>query len=123
MTTGRRRASRQPESDLPPVAVPAHLAIRPTAGGTLLSVRVVPRASRTGLDGWVGDALRVRLTAPPVEGAANAALLNLLADRLGLPKSAVTLASGATNRQKVVRIEGLTPAEVRARLGTGSASR
>lgn len=95
------------------------LAVRATAGGALLPVRVVPRAARTGLDGVVEGALRVRLTAPPVAGAANAALVEFLAGRLGLPRSAVTLASGGSARHKTLRIAGLTPAEVRARLGLG----
>lgn len=93
--------------------------MRPTAGGALLPVRVVPRAARTGLDGVVEGVLQVRLTAPPVDGAANAALVEFLAGRLGLPRSAVTLASGAAARHKTLRIAGLTPAEVRARLGLG----
>jgi hypothetical protein len=90
---------------------------RAVAGGTLLPVRVVPRAGRTGLDGVRDGALLVRLTAPPVEGAANSALIACLADWLGLSKTAITLVSGATSRQKTLRIEGLTPAEVLARLG------
>jgi uncharacterized protein (TIGR00251 family) len=95
------------------------LAVRGVPGGALLPVRVVPRAARTGLDGVVEGALRVRLTAPPVEGAANAALIEFLAGRLGLPRSAVTLVAGAAARHKTLRIAGLTPAEVRARLGLG----
>jgi uncharacterized protein (TIGR00251 family) len=58
----------------------------------------------------------VRLTAPPVEGAANAALVALLAEHLRLPKSAVTISAGATSRHKTVRIAGLAPEEVRERL-------
>jgi uncharacterized protein (TIGR00251 family) len=85
-------------------------------GGTLLPVRVVPRASRTGLDGIVEGALRVRLTAPPVEGAANAALTVFLANLLGVPRSAITVAAGATARQKSLLVRGLSPTEVQARL-------
>ena len=118
MAADRRRAARPPRIAPPAPATGDDPAIRPAAaGGTLASVRVVPRASRTGLDGRHGDALRVRLTAPPVEGAANAALIGFLASQLGLPKSAITLVSGATARQKVVHVQGLTPAEVRTRLG------
>jgi uncharacterized protein len=97
------------------------LALRPSADGTLLPVRVTPRASRAGVDGVADGALRVRLTAPPVEGAANAALIGFLAERLGLPKSAVTLVAGATSRRKTLHIAGLTPDEVRARLRLGGA--
>ena len=89
--------------------MPDSLALRATADGTLLPVRVVPRAGRSGVDGVVEGALRVRLTAPPVEGAANAALIACLADLLGLPKSAVTLAAGATSRHKTLLLQGLAP--------------
>ena len=93
------------------------LALRADAGGTLLPVRVVPRAARMGLDGVRAGALVARLTAPPVEGAANSALIAFLASQLDVPKTALTIASGATSRQKTVRVAGLEPAEVRARLG------
>lgn len=93
------------------------LAVRAVPGGTLLPVRVTPRAGRAGLDGLAEGALRVRLTAPPVEGAANAALIDLLADRLGLPKSAITLASGGAARRKSLLVAGLAPEEVSRRLG------
>ena len=95
-----------------PATPPTALALRSAPAGTLLPVRVVPRAGRTGVDGAVEGALRVRLTAPPVEGAANAALIAYLADLLGLPKSAVTLAAGSTSRHKTLLLQGLAPAEV-----------
>jgi uncharacterized protein (TIGR00251 family) len=85
--------------------------------GTRLSVKVTPRASRTGLAGVEADAVRVRLTAPPVEGEANRALTAFLAERLGVPLAAVRLAGGARARQKTVIVAGLSPAEVRSRLG------
>ena len=100
---------------------PGSLSLRAVSDGTLLPVRVVPRAARTGLDGIADGALRVRLTAPPIEGAANASLIDYLADLLGLPKSAITIVSGATARQKTLLIHGLTPADVQARLGNLSA--
>jgi uncharacterized protein len=84
-------------------------------GRTLLPVRVIPRASREALV-WEDDALRVRLTAPPVEGAANEALIALLAERLGLPRHAITLARGAASRHKLVAVEGLDADELRRRL-------
>jgi uncharacterized protein (TIGR00251 family) len=92
------------------------LAVRPATGGTLLPVRVTPRAGRTALDGVIDGALRVRLTAPPVDGAANVALIACLADQLRLPKSAVTIVAGAAARTKTLHIAGLTPEGVRARL-------
>jgi uncharacterized protein len=82
----------------------------------LLSVRVTPRASRDQIAGWEGDLLRVRVTAPPVEGRANDAVLRLLARALDVPKSRLTLVRGQTQRNKVVAVEGLTEEEVRARL-------
>lgn len=85
-------------------------------GRLLVSVRVVPRAARERVE-LEGRALRVRLTAPPVEGAANEALVALLAGRLGIPKRDVTLVRGATAREKQIAIAGLSAADFWARLG------
>ena len=82
----------------------------------LLPVKVVPNAPRTAVAGWLGDALKVRVQAPPVEGRANAALCAGLAERLGLPGSAVSVARGTTASRKLVRIEGLDLSAVRQRL-------
>jgi len=82
-----------------------------------LSLRVQPRASRNAVVGWTGDTLNVRLTAPPVEGAANVACLEFLADLLDLPQSQLEILRGSRSRTKVIRISGLTQDEVRARLG------
>ena len=79
-------------------------------------MRVQPRASRAGLGGARAGALVVRLTAPPVEGRANAALVRLLGRVLGVAPTAVTLARGATGRDKLVRVRGVRLADVRARL-------
>jgi len=81
-----------------------------------LSLRVQPRASRNAVVGWTGDTLNIRLTAPPVEGAANAACLAFLADLLDLPQSQLEILRGERSRNKVVQITGLTQDEVRARL-------
>jgi uncharacterized protein (TIGR00251 family) len=81
-----------------------------------IMVRVVPRASRDEL-AREGDALRARLTAPPVEGAANAALVALLSERLRIPKRAVTVTRGARSREKLLAIAGLTAEEFWRRLG------
>jgi uncharacterized protein (TIGR00251 family) len=78
------------------------------------TVRVQPRAARSKVDGVHAGALRVRLTAPPVDGAANEALVELLAERLGVPKRAITIVSGATSRTKLVEVEGMTAAGVHA---------
>jgi len=79
----------------------------------LLLIKAVPNAARSEIVGWFGDALKIKLKAPPVDGKANAELCRFLAETLGLPKSAVTLATGETARQKRVRIEGLSAAELR----------
>jgi uncharacterized protein (TIGR00251 family) len=78
---------------------------------------VQPRASRDEIAGLAGGAIRVRLTAPPVEGAANEALLRFLAARLCVPRSALTLVSGHTGRAKVVAVGGVSAEEVGRRLG------
>ncbi|HEX5814161.1 MAG TPA: DUF167 domain-containing protein [Methylomirabilota bacterium] len=92
------------------------MAARPDAG--LLRVRVQPRASRAGIAGWRPDgALGVRVTAAPVDGAANAAVGALLAEALGVRVSAVEIVRGATGRDKYVRVAGLTLDDVIRRLG------
>ena len=75
-------------------------------------MRVIPRAAKSGLAGTRDGTLLVRLHAPPVDGAANAELIAVLATALGVPKRAITLVSGERSRQKRVRVSGLTPAEV-----------
>jgi uncharacterized protein (TIGR00251 family) len=80
-------------------------------------VRVQPRAKRDELVGWEGEAVKVRLSAPPVEGKANKALTEFLAERLGVNKSAVAIVAGHGARQKIVDVEGLDAAELRRRLG------
>ncbi len=84
----------------------------------VLRVRVQPRASRSEITGWRDGVLQVRLTAPPVEGAANAACTELLADVLGVPKSSLSLVAGGHAREKTFRIAGLSDAEMRRRLGS-----
>jgi uncharacterized protein (TIGR00251 family) len=84
---------------------------------TILTVHVQPRASRTEVVGWHGDAVKIRLAAPPVDGAANDALIDFLADRLALPRAAISLAGGTTSRRKRLRIDGVTLDQVLAALG------
>ncbi len=92
------------------------LGLREVDGETRLTVRVVPRAGKTGIETVTEDGmLRVRLTAPPVEGAANGALVAFLADVLGVPKRDVMIVRGSRNRAKVVAISA-APATVRERL-------
>ena len=82
-------------------------------------VKVAPRASRDQVVGVEAGELKVRLAAPPVEGVANAALVDFLARRLGLSKSQVTLLRGETSRHKIVAVVGRGAAEVAALLGKG----
>jgi uncharacterized protein (TIGR00251 family) len=79
-------------------------------------VRVQPRARRNEVVGWRDEALWVRVTAPPADGLANRAVTDLLARALGLPASAVALVRGAASRDKLFRIERLSPSDVRVRL-------
>jgi len=73
-----------------------------------LVVHVVPRARRTEVSGWHGDAIKIKVAAPPVEGAANAELVRFVAERVGVTRGAGTIASGATARRKTVAVEGVT---------------
>ena len=94
----------------------------PPSINTRLRVRLTPRAARDEIAGWQGDVLRVRVTAPPVDGRANAALEQLLAHALGLPKRAVRVVSGTQAREKTVAIEGAGRREILSRLGEGGSS-
>lgn len=85
--------------------------------GAAIAVVAVPRSGVTAIDRVDGAAVRIRLAAPPVDGAANAALLRYLADRLGLPRSRLRLLAGAASRRKRVLVDGLSAAEVVIRLG------
>ena len=89
--------------------------LRAAAEGVTLTLHVQPGASRTEAAGLHGDALKVRLAAPPVDGKANDCLCAWLAQQLGVAKSAVVLRAGATARRKVVAVAGVTPAAVLAR--------
>jgi len=89
----------------------------PAAPSATLSVRVVPRSSREGVAGYDGGVVRIRLNAPPVEGRANEALLRFLAGALGISRARVSLVSGGTGRNKIVRIAGVTREEALGALG------
>jgi uncharacterized protein (TIGR00251 family) len=90
--------------------------IAPTAGGILIDVRVIPRAGKSGLAGTRDGAMLVRLHAPPVEGAANAELIAVIAKTLGVPKRSVTIVSGERSRQKRVKVDGIEADVAEARL-------
>jgi hypothetical protein len=96
--------------------------IRETAQGATLQVRVHPRARKDAISGVVGDALKLSLTAPPVEGKANEACVRFLATVLGVPRSSITILAGSANRQKVVCVAGMGAAELQAKLEVAAAS-
>jgi uncharacterized protein len=85
-------------------------------GGVRLQLHIQPRASRTEIAGVHGDALKIRLAAPPVDGAANEALVKFLAKRLGVSGSAVMVVAGASGRRKVVHVAAVAEGQVRDRL-------
>jgi uncharacterized protein (TIGR00251 family) len=87
-----------------------------------LELKTIPNAPRDQVAGWLGNALKVKVHAPALDGRANEALLEFLADQLGLPKRAVTLVRGDKSRHKVVRLDGLTLAEAKARLAPPAAT-
>lgn len=96
--------------------------VTPCPEGSLIAVHAQPRAGRSKVVGPHGDALKVRLAAPPVEGAANKELLKLLSKVLGVSRSRLALVAGDSSRRKRIRVEGMEPGEVLTRLGLPSAS-
>jgi uncharacterized protein len=90
--------------------------IKESADGVEFSVRVIPRARKTECSGRRGESLVVRLAAPPVEGAANDALIGFFARALGVPRRAVRIISGERNREKRVAIAGVTADRIRSLL-------
>ncbi len=90
--------------------------IQDTPAGAVFDVKLHPRAKKNAITGEVGGALKVALTAPPVEGKANNACIKFLSEVLDVPRSAVTIAAGETGRQKVIRVQGRTAAQVEAQL-------
>jgi len=86
------------------------------AAETVVSIRVIPRSPRTRVDGMRGDAFLIRLNAPPVEGAANDALIAFLADTLDLPRRHLRIVSGEKSRDKRVGVTGLDAAQIAAKL-------
>ena len=85
-----------------------------TTEGTILNVRAQPRSSKCGVDGLLGDAVKVRVRCAPVDGKANKELLETLADAFSLPKSRVSFAGGETSKNKRILLAGLGAAELRA---------
>ena len=83
----------------------------------VLNVRAQPRSSRSGIDGLLGDAVRVRIRCAPVDGKANKELIETLADAFDLPKSAVVFKSGETSKTKRILLRGIEAAKVRTKIG------
>ncbi len=94
------------------------ISIRDTPQGATFAVRVQPRARKNAIVGEIGDALKLALTAPPIEGRANEACIEFLAEFLKVPRSSVTIAAGQSSRDKVIRVRGLTTTQVEQRLRT-----
>jgi uncharacterized protein len=90
--------------------------IKESNQGVTFAVKVHPRAKKNAITGELGDALKLSLTTPPIEGRANEACIEFLAKLLKVPRSSVTIASGQSSRNKVIRVMGLSAEEVRRRL-------
>jgi hypothetical protein len=97
-------------------ATEAVIPIRDTASGASFAIRVHPRAKKNAVTGEVGEALKISLTAPPIEGRANDACVRFLAELLQVPRSSVTIAAGESSRNKIVRVHGLSASQVAERL-------
>jgi len=91
--------------------------VKDSGAGARFAVKVHPRARQNAITGETGDALKVALTAPPVEGKANQACIEFFAKLLKVPRSSVSIASGQSSRNKVIEIAGVAAEEVRRRLG------
>ncbi|MFZ0139333.1 MAG: DUF167 domain-containing protein [Candidatus Sulfotelmatobacter sp.] len=92
--------------------------VHESAGGVCFAVKIHPRAKKNAITGEFGDALKLSLTSPPIDGRANQACIEFFAKLLMVARSSVTIASGQTSRQKVIRVTGLSAEEVRRRIGT-----
>jgi uncharacterized protein (TIGR00251 family) len=94
-------------------------AITPTNAGISLVVKVHPRAKKNGITGTMGDAFKLSLTAPAIEGRANQACIEFFAEFFQVPRSSITIASGERSRNKVIRIKGVTEQVAQSLLKTG----
>lgn len=88
----------------------------PAAKTCTIAIKAIPNAPRSEIVGWLGDALKVKVHAPPVEGRANEVLCEFLADHFALPRRAVTVLRGDTSRQKIIRLDGLSLDELKSRV-------
>ena len=94
--------------------------ITDTSDGAVLTLRIVPRAHKNAIQGEHGDALKIRLCAPPVDGAANAALIEFLSDTLSIPRARIRLLSGQTSRSKRVLLAGCSSSAIRTKIQAGN---
>lgn len=92
------------------------ISIRQSGGGVTFAVKVHPRAKKNAITGKIGDALKVSLTAPPVDDRANQACIEFFSTLLNVPRSSVTIASGQSSRNKVIRVAGLSAEALREQL-------
>lgn len=90
--------------------------IQDTPAGAIFSVKLHPRAHKNAITGELGDALKLSLTAPPIEGRGNDACIEFLANLLNVARSSVTIASGQNSRRKVIRVAGISADALRERL-------
>lgn len=102
------------------MSLPVWLQVRPD--GVVVSLKVQPRASRNEIGGLIGNELKIKVTAPPVDSAANEALVRFLAERIGCALNAVRLVRGATSRHKQVLIAGVPAADIAGKLTSGPAA-
>jgi len=93
--------------------------LRQERDGVSLKVHLTPRSAKESVGGLHGDALQIKVKAPPVKGRANEALIKFLSRRLGLPRNKLTLRAGSTSRTKILHIESMSIAEVALRLNQG----
>ena len=98
----------------------ASLMVQEIEGGVQFKIKVLPRSSKNQLCGLQGEALKIKLTAPPVDGAANEACLRFLAEQLGVPMGRLRIISGQTNQHKLIRVEGLNREQVLTKLDCSS---
>jgi uncharacterized protein (TIGR00251 family) len=90
--------------------------VHDSPSGATFAIKIHPRARKNAITGKLGDALKLSLTAPPVEGKANAACIEFFANLLKVPRSSVTIAAGQTSRNKLIAVAGLTAQQLRDRL-------
>jgi uncharacterized protein (TIGR00251 family) len=98
----------------PRMTLPSFLQVQ--KDGVRLAIKVLPRASRTEIGAPLGNELKIKVAAPPVDSAANDALVRFLAEKLDCPRGSIQLVRGHTSRHKIVEISGLSPGDVLARL-------